>query len=327
MAVYRLEEAELGAFITALAKRYRVFAPVRTDAVRFQPVQDGQAIDLAENSYVPPKGFFFARQEPLFRFDGAKLEMPLEPVEPRVFFGVRRCDLNAINHQDIVYMEEGRDPYYARRREATVLIGYHCSTPPSRYCFCGSMKLKDCQDLMLVQRPGYFLVDVGSEGGRRLMKEFPAFFRDSAEALQAEDRVTPGTNGLATTDIAALYGDKRWEEAVQNCLSCGACTALCPTCYCYEISDDVELGQPGRGTRLRCWSSCQLKEFTRVAGDVYTRASRSERFRHRIYHQIEYFRERYNVTMCTGCGRCIGYCPTRIDWVGAVNRMVASDKQ
>lgn len=326
MAVYKLQEAELGAFIAALVRRYRVLAPVRTDAVRFQEVQDGQAIDLTENSYVPLKGFFLAKEEALFVFDGAKLAIPVESIEPRVFFGVRRCDLNAIHHQDMVYMEERRDPYYARRREATFLIGYHCSEPPSRYCFCGSMKLKDCQDLMFVRRPGYFLVEVGSEGGGRLVYEFPLFFRETAEALRDEDRVTPGADGLATTDIAALYSDERWEEAVQNCLSCGACTTLCPTCYCYDIHDDVELGQPKRGTRIRCWSGCQLKEFTRVAGDFVFRASRSERFRHRIYHQMEYFRERYHVTLCTGCGRCISYCPTRIDWVGAVNRMVAGGR-
>jgi L-lactate utilization protein LutB len=38
---------------------------------------------------------------------------------------------------------------------------------------------------------------------------------------------------------------------------------------------------------------------------------------------LEYFRERYNVTLCTGCGRCISFCPTRINWVDMINRMVA----
>jgi ferredoxin len=38
---------------------------------------------------------------------------------------------------------------------------------------------------------------------------------------------------------------------------------------------------------------------------------------------MEYFRDRYGVSLCTGCGRCIAYCPTRIDWVDIVNRMVS----
>jgi len=324
MAVYRLAETQLDPFITAVARSYHVFAPVRTDAVRFQEVRDGKAIDLSENSYLPIKEFFFAKQDVLFVFDGADLAVPVEQVEPRVFFGVRRCDLNALSHQDLVFMEEPRDLYYAQRREASVLIGYHCPEPPSPYCFYGSMNLKDCQDLLFVPRAGYFLVEVGSERGKRLIHEFPRYFGDTKEALREEDRRTPGADGLATTGIAAFYNDERWEEGVRNCLSCGACTALCPTCYCYEIHDEVELGHASCGSRNRCWSSCQLKEFSRVAGDCYFRECRSERFRHRIYHQLEYFRERYNVTLCTGCGRCISFCPTRIDWVDMINRMVAS---
>jgi sulfhydrogenase subunit beta (sulfur reductase) len=323
MPVYRLEQTQLDPFIAAMATRYQVFAPVRTDAVRFQEVTDGEAIDLTENSYLPIKEFFFAKHDTLFVFDRANLAVPVERVEPRVFFGVRRCDLNALSHQDLVFMQEPRDPYYAQRREASVLIGYHCPEPPSPYCFCGSMNLKDCQDLMFVPRAGYFLVEEGSERGERLIHEFPRYFSRTDEALREEDRRTPGTDGLATTEIAEFYDDERWEEGVRNCLSCGACTALCPTCYCYEIHDEVELGDTDRGSRNRCWSSCQLKEFSRVAGDICLRESRSERFRHRIYHQLEYFRERYNVTLCTGCGRCISFCPTRINWVDMINRMVA----
>jgi sulfhydrogenase subunit beta (sulfur reductase) len=326
LALYRLDETQLDPFITAVAKSYRVVAPVRTDAVRFQEVKDGKAIDLTENSYLPIKDFFLARRDVLFLFEGANLSVPVDRVEPRVFFGVRRCDLNAVSHQDLVFMQESRDPYYAQRREASVLIGYHCPEPPGPYCFCGSMNLKDCHDLMFVPRAGYFLVDEGSERGKQLIHEFPRYFREAEEALREQDRRTPGADGLATTDIAAFYEDERWEEGVQNCLSCGACTVLCPTCYCYEIHDQVELGDTHCGSRNRCWSSCQLKEFTRVAGEQCFREPRSERFRHRIYHQLEYFRERYDVSLCTGCGRCIGFCPSRIDWVDMINRMVVSGR-
>ena len=69
--MYRLEKTQLDPFITAVARRYKVFAPVRTDAVRFQEVEDGQAIDLTENSYLPIKQLFFARQDVLFVFDSA----------------------------------------------------------------------------------------------------------------------------------------------------------------------------------------------------------------------------------------------------------------
>ena len=324
MPNYRFEKQRLVPFIASLAKRYyQVFAPVRSDVVRLQEVTSGQNIDLTENTYLPPKDLFFGKRDMLFTFDGHTMALPVDPVGSRVLFGLRRCDLNAIAHQDIVYMQQRRDPHYATRREATILIGYHCPSPPSPYCFCGSMNLKDCQDLMFVERPDYFLVETGSQQGERFVQSLPRYFGRTDEELGEDDRRPPGAGRLATSDIAALYNDDLWEEGVRKCLSCGACTTLCPTCYCYEIHDEVELGDLDRGFRCRYWSSCQLKEFTRVAGDYCFRDDRSDRFRHRIYHQMEYFRDRYGVSLCTGCGRCIAYCPTRIDWVDIVNRMVS----
>jgi len=64
-----------------------------------------------------------------------------------------------------------------------------------------------------------------------------------------------------------------------------------------------------------------LKSFTRVANDYVFRESREERFKQRIYHQMQYFKERYGIEMCVGCGRCITHCPTNIDWVELLNEM------
>ena len=321
--MYKLQKADLNNFIVSLAGQYHVLAPVRTDAVRFQEVKSADAIDLSENSYVPIKQFFFPQQETLFTFAGDKITVPLPEVEPRVFFGVRRCDLNAVAHQDLVYLEEPQNPYYAARRKNTLFIGLHCAQPCNQYAFCGSMKLKDHHDLWMAERSEYYLVEAGSEGGEKLAKQLSALLKPTDEALSAADKETPGTDKLKTTNIAAFFGNPEWETGVKWCLSCAACTTTCPTCYCHEICDTVESSDTSKGCRIRNWSSCQLKEFSRVAGELHFREARSERFRFRIYHQLEYYRERYGVTMCVGCGRCISNCPTRIDWVSIVNRMVA----
>ena len=230
--MYELRKSELDKFISALAVKYHVFASVRTDAVRFEEVKDASAIDLSENSYVPIKQFFFPRKRPCSAFDGDKVTVDLPQTEPRVFFGVRRCDLNAVAHQDIVYLEEPKNPYYAARRANSLFIGYHCPEPSNEYCFCGSMDLKDCHDLMLMDRPDYFLVIAGSDAGRKLAQEMAAYLRPVDDKLRAGDWVTPGTDKLKTTDIAALYDNPEWQTGVDLCLSCAACTTLCPTCYC-----------------------------------------------------------------------------------------------
>ena len=64
-----------------------------------------------------------------------------------------------------------------------------------------------------------------------------------------------------------------------------------------------------------------LPEFTRVAGDHVFRKDREGRFKHRIYHQLDYYKDKYGEFLCTGCGRCIEGCPTRIDFVPIINEM------
>ncbi len=319
--MYKLQKADLNNLVVSLAGPYHVIAPVRTDAVRFQEVKSADAIDLSGNSYLPIKQFFFPQQETLFEFAGDRINVPLPESERRVFFGVRRCDLNAVNHQDRVYLEEPQNPYYAARRKNAVFIGLHCAQPCNQYAFCGSMDLKDYHDLWMADRGDYYLVEAGSAEGEKLAKQLSSYLKPTDEG--PAERTTPGTDKLKTKTIAALYGNPEWESGVKWCLSCAACTTTCPTCYCHEIADTVEASDLTKGQRNRSWSSCQLKEFSRVAGDLFFREARSERFRFRIYHQIEYYRERYGVTMCVGCGRCISNCPTRIDWVSIVNRMVA----
>ena len=126
---------------------------------------------------------------------------------------------------------------------------------------------------------------------------------------------------LKTTDIKDKYDSKDWEKGADKCLACGACNFLCPNCHCFTIEDDINFDLK-TGERIRKPASCQLKHFTRVAGDHIFRDNKLARFKHRIYHQIQYFKDRHDIVFCTGCGRCIEGCPARIDWVDdIINKM------
>lgn len=322
MAVYSMPKAELSRFLSAVMGVYPVIAPVKTDLVRFAPLKDPSELHLKENAFFPLKEFFFRKREVIFSYDGKKLEAPLEAPQARVFFGVRRCDLNGIMRQDTVFLQNGAvDPYYKAQRDGSILIGYHCNEAPSPFCFCGSMDLKDCQDLMFFEKDGRYLVEVGSAKGQQFLGEFQSFFTGSDYAIAEKDKHIEGADRLERKDFSKFYDRPEWKADVSNCLSCGACTTLCPTCYCFDMKEERNLADPKKSERVRGWSSCQVKEFSQVAGNHVFRDSREARFKHRIYHQLSYFRERYGVDLCVGCGRCIEGCPTRIDFVKTLNQM------
>lgn len=319
MEVFIFKKKRLNDFLDRLRQSYELIAPVKTDVVRFETIKNPKDIYLNKNSYFPLKEYFFRKQEVLFNFSGSKIKVPAAESKKRVFFGIRRCDLNAIMHQDVAFA--GKDPYYSSAREGSFLIGYHCNEAPSPFCFCGSLELKDFFDLMFYDRGEHFLVEIGSDRGKLLVDRFKNFFDFSDYRIGEKDKHIPGAERLEKKDISKLYGHPDWKKGVDLCLSCAACTALCPTCYCFEIFDEVTAKSALEGERKRKWSSCQLPEFTKVAGDHVFRKEREERFKHRIYHQLEYFKEKNGINLCVGCGRCIEGCPTRIDFVQIINEM------
>lgn len=317
--MFKLEKKRLNKLLNAIAQDFSLIAPIKTDTSCFAKIKDPTLIYLEKNTYFPLKDYFFKKHEVLFEFTGNKIRVPSVAQPHQVFFGIRRCDLNAIKHQDTVFIEQTHDPYYTAARKNSFLLGYHCPTAPSPMCFCGSLDLVDFFDVMFYDKDQYFLLEVATDKGKYLISKYSSYFTNTDEKIL--DKHIPGSERLDKKDISALYDHPDWKKGVDLCLSCGACTTLCPTCYCFEIHDSVTAKDPSRGERRREWSSCQVQGFTTVAGDHVFRKERDERFKHRIYHQLEYFKEKNNVPLCVGCGRCIDGCPTRIDFVQIINEM------
>jgi sulfhydrogenase subunit beta (sulfur reductase) len=103
-----------------------------------------------------------------------------------------------------------------------------------------------------------------------------------------------------------------WDEIGERCLSCGNCTNVCPTCYCFDVVDEPALDL-ATGRRFRVWDSCQNERFAKVAGGESFRKTRRARKKHRFYRKFRYPVDRYGKFFCTGCGRCTRTCMAKID--------------
>jgi hypothetical protein len=57
-----------------------------------------------------------------------------------------------------------------------------------------------------------------------------------------------------------------------------------PTCYCYDVADDVELGSQA-GKRTRFWDFCQFANHALVASGENFRGPRASRIKFRFYHK------------------------------------------
>lgn len=273
------------------------------------------------------KQFLFPSRLELFEMhkNGQAWEVKKPEPETRAlaFIGVRGCELAAIQVQDKAFIREDfSDPMYRARRERVFILAVDCLHPAGT-CFCASMgtgpRAKEAFDLRLTELDDVFLITIGSELGRSIMGGIPrqaasAFLMSSAER-GAEQAASSMGRTLDTSDLPGLLldnlDDPEWDDVARRCLSCGNCTQACPTCFCWDAVDQLDLtGTHTRRTRV--WDSCFNPEYSYQAGGN-TRPNIRSRYRQWLSHKLGSWVQQYGTFGCVGCGRCITWCPAGID--------------
>jgi sulfhydrogenase subunit beta (sulfur reductase) len=237
--------------------------------------------------------------------------------------GVRACDLAALGLQDSHFLAEGAvDAWYAERRRRLLLVAVNC-TQPAATCFCASTgdgpSAQAGYDLVLDELDEGFLIAAGSETGRRILARLPVSAPSDAQQGAAREATVQAaarqTRTLPARNLQALIfgnlGHPRWEDVAARCLSCGNCTSVCPTCFCYREAEQPSLD--GIASRhIREWDSC----FTQGHSYIHNFTIRPDtrlRYRQWLTHKLGSWHEQYGRSGCVGCGRCITWCPTGID--------------
>jgi len=261
--------------------------------------------------------------EEMFRFqkdkEGYHIELPPKNEHKQLIFGIRPCDARAMAILDMTFEEAYQDPYYLSKRKNAVLVGLGC-TNPYESCFCTSMGVSPAEsvdvDLMLIDIGDEFLIEEVTERGKELTKGLKdATKEDEAKAEQSKkaayDRVTRklDTEGIKERLLASFDDEDFWKKTAAKCISCGICTLLCPTCYCFDINDEMVKQE---GTRFRSWDSCGFPNYTKMPMEN-PRQEKWRRVRQKVCHKYEFYPMTFGVIACTGCGRCVRLCPVNWD--------------
>lgn len=312
---------ELTNWLDEIARGSRLVAPRQSEGItRYQAVSDGTQIDWEfRRPALPVKEIFFRPTERLLLIEKVGGDVRLVETLPegqQVVFGVRPCDARGVLAMDAMFIgHEPSDPYYARRRDETTIIGVACHEMEPT-CFCtsvgGAPDDAAGMDVMLNEVEKGFVLQAISEKGKQLLKglELPDF-----EGRLPEPRLNEVIPIAEASVWNAHFTDTYWMNMSERCLSCRACAYVCPTCRCFDVRDEVLPSENGRNLyeRIRCWDSCAGEVYRRIAGGHNPRTEKGERLRNRFYCKFHYYPEQYGLTACTGCGRCIDVCPVNID--------------
>jgi ferredoxin len=270
--------------------------------------------------------------------DVPAIEEDAPPERPLALLGARSCDLHAIAIQDRVFLE-GRyvERDYAQRRTGAFVVVVNCGVPGGS-CFCTSMgtgpRAETGFDLALTEvldGDHRFVVEVGSDRGAAIVKSLPttaATEDDRRAALAVTDEAASRMGRrLDTVGLPQLLAENRehprFEEVASRCLTCGNCTAVCPTCFCTSVEDVNDLAD-GSAERWRVWDTCFSIDYSYIHGGSVRRTPRA-RYRQWLTHKFGTWVEQFGTSGCVGCGRCITWCPVGIDVTEELTAIRATD--
>jgi sulfhydrogenase subunit beta (sulfur reductase) len=249
-----------------------------------------------------------------------------DPEKQRVIIGIPNCDLEGLSILDEIYLDAAfHDPFYKQKRGNTILITSDCFGI-SEHCHCTTYGIKPFADgngdlsLALLdeqvvlkaftEKGQAFIADIGSSGEWVPSSPIDNLLdKKHAATIQKLDNVNhqlpgyPQTGGLikkSTSDI--------WKKYASQCVSCGACSAICPTCSCFLLIDKPDF------EKVKQLDVCQYPGFERVAGGEDALHERYVRFRNRYLCKYVWKPEKFQSLACTGCGRCIETC------IGQINK-------
>lgn len=288
---------------------------------QFLPIErfDQMCLDYDKTAY-SAKTYFLPFHETLsqYRFDDGDFSQQIRyRIQPRAIVGLHPCDINGLVKLDKVLLSgDFPSPYYLSRRQNTFVVGLDHDPCDNGFCASvGADVVSHGFDLFLTDLGDRYFVAIDSDRGYRVVSSVE--IRDVTEHdreayMQVRQRIAAGFKTEVNirnlpTVLDLEFESPVWQRWGDQCLSCGSCAAVCPTCYCYGIEErlSMDLTESHKDKRLY---SCNLVDFAMVAGGHNFRPTRASRLKYRYYHQHRGFTENYDEPKCVGCNRCGDAC-------------------
>jgi ferredoxin len=337
---------------------YRILGPVVQDgAIQFLQINDSTQLTAGLTNQQEPghyrlqqgegsrwfdwnhgpqglKPLCFTAREMLWseQQDPLGFETCLPDAEPTAVLGVRACDLAALAIQDRHFLHpDAPDPYYRQRREQLLLIGVDC-VHSAQSCFCHSTgdgpAVDQLYDIGMSELDEGFLLWAGNDKGRGIVDDLSLETAGESQIsrmqAQTDQAAVEQTRKLpAPADLKRLYQrlqHSHWRSVAEQCLACGNCTAVCPTCFCYDVHHEVSL-DGSQAHNIRQWDSCFSASHSDM-GHFIVRGEITTRYRQWLTHKLAGWQEQQGRIGCTGCGRCITWCPVGIDLTREVDTIL-----
>ncbi len=339
MTVQKIKKDDFAELVEALIRAENVIAvQAKGDRFDFAPLESASDLRLDHDvTLQPPKRYFLPPAEVLLTYEiGGPYESQYDG-QQFILLGIHPYDMIAINQMDELFRQGHYDTHYMTRRKNATIIACDVAKA-SENVFASSMGtavVNEGFDVLLTDIGDSYVAEAATQKGRELLAQANGAVNADQRAMKKRREVWARNKRALNRHelkcdaaylpklLARAYHHAIWEERARTCFSCGSCNQVCPTCYCFNVQDDVNWDLK-MGQRCRAWDGCLLDGFTKVAPNHEFRKARADRFRHRLYRKAKYVPEKIGGQIaCVGCGRCVAAClPDIANPVSVYNRLI-----
>lgn len=247
-----------------------------------------------------------------------------EPGQKIALIGLHNCDLHSLNRM----LADFSNVRLLPAREDIFIVGASCK--PEEECFCdmiGTNKPIDFDLYLQKSKNGYELFS-GSKKGDLLFKMLK--LKNILNLSIKDPQSTDNPKKINQSELKKIIENRDdnqdfWQALANNCFGCGACTAVCPLCFCVrqDFANDTE----GGCTQCLKWDSCFAERFSQIQNHHDFRPSNKDRLYNWYHHKFVRSPYQNQYSLCTGCGRCITACPAHLNIKNILNSLIEKNEE
>ena len=311
-----MKEKQFLKFLQYLKGDFLFFAPQKTDgSPHIAPINDLDQIDFSGN--VPAntwKQLFFAHNENVFDFEKGIAESKVS-APATAAFGINVLDLRATTLYEHVFEN---DPYFQKRRNNTLIIGYSDSWPIDykKYKVFSHDFEKDILrhlifDIFVAKlKKDEYEFYSGTRMGQKFLEKYGISNFKNIEYAGSSPKTALDKKMLnLQIKVEKSFNKKVWKDLDKICIACGKCSIACPTCFCFDFEDKSD---PQKIGRVRKWGNCFYNDFSQMAGGFKAVDSVKQKIYFWYTHKFVRIPREYKMPGCVSCGRCSKVCPVGI---------------